>query len=120
MTMRKNKMNVCKKETIDVFYKKYKESKKNIFKRIADVLDTSRRREVSLNLSKLDSLKNVVDGSIVIVPGKVLGVGNTEKKIVVYAYSFSKTAKDKLKESAKNIVDFTKDSLDYKKCIIIK
>ncbi len=120
MTVKKNLKNIYKKEIIDLLYKAYKEKKKEVYKRTAEILDTAKRREVSVNLSKLDSLKNINDGSIVIVAGKVLGVGFTNKKIVVYAYSFSKTAKEKLKSNAKSLIDLTKDNIDVKKTVIVK
>jgi len=54
------------------------------------------------------------------VSGKILGVGTLNKKVTVYAYSFSKSAKEKLKTNAKNLLDFAKDKIDLKKAVIIK
>ncbi len=51
MTMRKSKMNISKKEVIDTFYKAYKDKKKDIYKKIADVFNTAKRREVSVGSS---------------------------------------------------------------------
>ncbi len=120
MAVKKDLMNIEKKETLDKLYTSFKSSKKEIYKKVAEMLSSSRRMTISVNLSKLQKLDNVKEGSIVIVPGKVLGVGDLNKKITVYAYSFSKSAKEKLKNNAKNMNDFAKDKIDFKKCVIIK
>jgi len=120
MAVKKDLMNLEKKQTLDNLYSVYKSSKKEIYKKVASMLESSRRNMISVNLSKLEKLNNVIEGSIVIVPGKILGVGNLEKKITVYAYSFSKSAKEKLDKNAKTFDDFTKDKIDFKKCVIIK
>lgn len=120
MAVKKDLMNIEKKHTIDGLYKAFKDTKKEVYKKVADDLNSSRRREIKVNLFKLQNLKNVVDGTIVVISGKVLGVGILDKKITVYAYSFSKSAKEKLKNSAKTLVDFSKDKIDFKKVIVIK
>lgn len=120
MAVKKDVMNIEKKQTIDNLYKSFKEKKKEVYKKVADDLNSSRRREVKVNLSKLQTLKNIKDDSIVVVSGKILGSGNLDKNIVVYSYSFSKTAKEKLKNNLKNLNDFSKDKIDFKKVIIIK
>jgi large subunit ribosomal protein L18e len=120
MAVKKDLMNIEKKQTIDSLYSAFKEKKKDIYKKVADDLSSSRRRNIKINLTKIESLKNVSDGSIVIVSGKILGVGTLNKKVTVYAYSFSKSAKEKLKTNAKNLLDFAKDKIDLKKAVIIK
>jgi len=120
MAVKKDLMNIEKKEMLDNLYLAYKKDKKDIYKRVAEILNSSRKNNVSVNLAKLEKLKNISDGSIVVVPGKVLGVGNLNKKIVVYAYDFSSSAKEKLSSSAKSLSDFVKDKIDYKKAVIIR
>ena len=68
---------------------------------IASVLSGSRRDKVSVNLDRLND--EAKDGEKIVVPGKVLSVGNVGKKIKVSALNFSENAKQKLKESK---VDF--------------
>ena len=53
-----------------------------------------RRKMCEVNLYKLE--KYCKDGEIVAIPGKVLGVGNLTKKLIVGALSFSKSAKEKI------------------------
>jgi len=69
-----------------------------------------KRHRVSVNLDKLNKLAN--DNESIIVPGKVLGIGNMSKKINISAISFSGNAKEKLKASKCSIVkieDMLKD-----------
>jgi large subunit ribosomal protein L18e len=51
------------------------------------------------NLSAISMVKEVKDGSIVVVPGKVLGQGQITKKIQISALSFSASAEEKLKKA---------------------
>jgi large subunit ribosomal protein L18e len=119
MTMKKDLMNIEKKGIIDLLYATSKQKKKEIYVRVAELINVSRRRENKVNLSKLQTLDVVKDGAIVIVPGKVLGSGILNKKITIYANSVSESTKLKYK-GIKSIKDFCKDSIDYKKAIIIK
>lgn len=66
--------------------------KKALWKRVAKELSRPRRKRVEVNLSKVDAFAN--DGSTVLVPGKVLGSGNMNKKITVAAFTFSRSARD--------------------------
>jgi len=119
MTIKRNSKNNQKKEIIGKLYVASKDKKKDVYRRIAELLEVSSRTNISVNLSKLEKLNNVVDDSIVVIPGKLLGTGTINKKIKIYAYSFSKTAKEKVK-SVKNLNDFTKDDVDFKKVVIIR
>lgn len=65
-----------------------------LWKRIAkDLSKPSRNRRV-VNLYKIN--KYARDGETIIVPGKVLSVGDLDKKVVVAAFTFSDEAKDKI------------------------
>jgi len=63
---------------------------------VASILSGPKNRYVKVNLNKIN--KEVKDGDIVVVPGKVLSLGEIEHKIKVVALSFSKQAEKKLKE----------------------
>ncbi|MEM0480654.1 MAG: 50S ribosomal protein L18e [Candidatus Aenigmatarchaeota archaeon] len=79
-----------------------KASKKNnakIWKYVAELLSRPTRRRVEVNLYKIN--RYAKDGDIILVPGKVLSIGEINKKITISAWSFSKKALEKLKE--KNI-----------------
>lgn len=119
MTIKRDSKNNQKKEVIGNLYMASKDKKKEVYRRIAELLEKPSRTNINVNLSKLEKLKNVVDDSIVVIPGKLLGTGALNKKIKIYAYSFSKTAKEKVK-SVKDLNDFAKDTVDFKKVVIIR
>ncbi len=58
-----------------------------------DIQKPTRQRRI-VNLYKID--KFAKDGETIIVPGKVLSVGNLSKKVTVAAMNFSGDAKEKI------------------------
>lgn len=70
-------------------------SKKNNLMDLAKKLSAPRRLHLNINLTELDN----VEGTKVMVVGKVLGSGNINKKISVSALGFSKQASEKLKSA---------------------
>lgn len=69
--------------------------KVNIWKAIAQNLEKPTRKHAAVNLYKIN--KFAKDNETIVVPGKVLGVGEISKNINVAAYRFSDSAKAKLK-----------------------
>src|SRR3989338_1675277 len=64
------------------------------WKRVAeDIQKPSRQRRI-VNLYKIDRFAQ--DGETIVVPGKVLSVGQLTKKVDVAAIMFSKEAKEKI------------------------
>ena len=63
---------------------------------VAHIISGPRRKKVSVNLDEID--KETKEGDTIVVPGKVLGQGEISKKIRIAALSFSKDAREKLKE----------------------
>lgn len=61
---------------------------------VAGMLSRPRRKRIELNLDQID--KEVKEGDVVIVPGKVLSQGEVSKKIKIAAMSFSESARNKL------------------------
>ena len=74
--------------------KKAKENKAEIWRDIAERLAVSKRRRIRVNVSKIN--RYTEKGDVVVVPGKVLGAGKLEHKVIVAAFSFSETAKNKI------------------------
>ncbi len=68
-----------------------------IWRRVRELIMKPRRRRISVNISKLN--RYTKEGDIVVVPGKVIGSGYIDHKIIVGAYSFSLTARNKLVEA---------------------
>jgi large subunit ribosomal protein L18e len=77
-------------------------SKKNKgWLRTAQMISTPRRKRLSVNLEEINQVAK--DGEIIIIPGKVLSMGEIDKKIKICALGFSQIALDKLKKSKTEI-----------------
>ena len=71
------------------------ESRKNSgWFRISEILSSPRKNRVEKNLSIINN--EAKDGESVVIPGKVLSVGEIDKKIKVIALNFSSSAQDKI------------------------
>ena len=70
-------------------------AKKNNLKEIASALACPTKRQVKINLGKLNKAKS----EVVIVPGKILSSGEITKKMKVYALGCSAVALEKLKKA---------------------
>src|SRR3989338_7586155 len=68
----------------------------SLWKKIAINLENSNQNKRVVNLYKLE--KTVRDGETVIVPGKVLAVGELTKPIKIAAFKFSQQAEEKIKK----------------------
>ena len=73
------------------------EQKVALWKRIASDLESPTRNRRVVNVYKID--QNSKPNETVIVPGKVLGMGELSKKVTVAAYSFSEDAKKKINDN---------------------
>ncbi len=71
--------------------------KKDSWKELAHKISIPRRKRTDLNLNEINFLAS--DDDLVVVPGKVLGMGNIEKKIKISALGYSENAKKKLKQA---------------------
>ena len=99
--------------------KKANEHDSAIWKRVANDLARPTRQRRIVNLYKLN--KNTKEGETIIVPGKVLGVGELNHKLTVAAWSFSGNALEKINKIGKaiQINDLIKESPKGKKIRII-
>lgn len=61
---------------------------------LASILSLPARKQIKKNLYEIE--KEAVEGKTVIVPGKVLGKGELNKKINIIALSYSSSALEKL------------------------
>lgn len=71
--------------------------KVGVWKAIAKELEKPTRSRRKVNLYKINKYSN--DGETAVVPGKVLSLGQIDKKVTVAAYQFSDAAKKKLSSS---------------------
>lgn len=74
--------------------KKSKEENVKIWKDIAWRLERPRRQRAEINVSKIN--RYTKEGDMIIVPGKVLGAGKLGHRVIVAAWQFSETAKEKI------------------------
>jgi large subunit ribosomal protein L18e len=84
-------------ETIQFLKKQGKEKKAGIWMSIAELLAKSRRKRITVNISRLN--KYTEKNDTVVVPGKVLGAGEIDHPITVAAFAFTQKAKEKIKKA---------------------
>ncbi len=75
----------------------FKEHKAPIWEVASRLLSRPGKTKVEVNLGRISRLAE--EGGALFVPGKVLGSGLIDKKVVVGAFSFSASARSKLKAS---------------------
>ena len=63
---------------------------------IAQIVSGSRRQYAAVNISQLQSQE---EGSIIVIPGKVLGNGDLTKRLRICAIYFSASALNKIKHA---------------------
>jgi len=68
-----------------------------IWLKASKTLSKSISRKPKVNVGKIDQLTN--KDSIVLIPGKVLGGGTVSHKIIIGAYSFTKSAEIKIQNA---------------------
>lgn len=76
--------------------------KKPLWRKVAEELSAPARKRPYINIYKIN--KYTKPNDIVIVPGKVLGIGNLDHPVTVVAYSFSKSAKEKILKAGGQIM----------------
>ena len=65
-----------------------------LWRRIANDLEKPTRQRRVVNIYKID--RHAKNGETLVVPGKVLGVGDINRKVRVAAFTFSRQALDKI------------------------
>lgn len=91
----------------------------NLWKRIAKDLSKSTRQRREVNIYKID--KYCREDETAIVPGKVLSMGELNKKITVAAWNFSNEAREKINKRGRAITiqELMKSNPEGKKVRII-
>ncbi len=88
---------------------------------VASALSGPRRNRININLEEID--KRAEDGETIVVPGKVLSLGDVSKKLKVVALGFSDKAKEKLlkaKCEVSNILEEIKSNPQAKNIKVLK
>jgi large subunit ribosomal protein L18e len=92
-----------------------------IWKRVAELLSNSARRRIEVNVGKIQKLAK--DGDVIVVPGKVLGSGTITKKVVVAAWRFTPSARQKIQSAggrAISIYDLLRENPKGSGVVIIR
>ena len=77
-------------------------NKAPVWKYVAVIMENAGSRWAEVNVGKLNRYAS--EGEIVVVPGKLLGAGQIEKKLTVAAFRFSGQAREKIeKAGGKNV-----------------
>lgn len=99
--------------------KKADEHGVNLWKRIAEDLERPNRKRRIVNLYKIN--KSTKDNETVIVPGKVLSLGELDHSVTVAAFDFSGSAADKINKVGKalSINDLMKEDPKGKRIRIL-
>jgi len=115
--MRENQLRLNLGSELD---RNYRKSKQKIWKSASKDILASRKNRPKVNVS--DISRNTKEGSRVLVPGKVLGIGKIDHKVTVGAFSFSDDARKKIAAiggSCLNISEFMKFSSSVKDVVLL-
>ncbi|MBW3020614.1 50S ribosomal protein L18e [Candidatus Woesearchaeota archaeon] len=97
MVKRTGPTNYQLKKLIIELKKKAIEEKAQFWKSIAKSLEKPARQRVIVNLARINKFSK--ENETIVVPGKILGDGDLDKKLNIVAFSFSESAKDKILQS---------------------
>jgi large subunit ribosomal protein L18e len=87
----RNKTNPVVIETINLA------KKQKAWLALAKIVSGSTRKYSAMNLDEID--KMAAAGEVIVIPGKVLGIGETTKKFKICALAFSASAMEKIKKN---------------------
>jgi len=97
MVKRTGPTNIELKMLIEKLKKKWLETKAPIWKDLAERLEKPTRKRIEVNVGRINRYAR--EGETIVVPGVVLGGGELEKKVTVFAWRFSSKAKEKIEKA---------------------
>ncbi len=77
-------------------------TKRRIWKKVSKKLSGPRRERIEANLYRIN--KKTVENDVIVVPGKVLGVGEIDHKLTIACLNCSKTARKKIETSGSKLL----------------
>ncbi|TFF98584.1 MAG: 50S ribosomal protein L18e [Promethearchaeota archaeon] len=77
-------------------------TKRRIWKKISRKLSGPRRNQVEANLYRIN--KKTKNNDVIVVPGKILGLGELNHKLTIACLTFSKSAKKKIEASGSKLI----------------
>ena len=106
--------------TVEELKRASRENDAPIWKSIAKRLEGPNRNWPVVNVSKIEY--NVSKNGKVVIPGKLMGGGTLSKKVTVSAYSFTKSAVEKIEDAGGKCMiynDFIKKNPSGKDVVVI-
>ncbi len=77
-------------------------TKRRIWKKVSKKLSGPQREKVEANLYRIN--KKTKENDVIVVPGKVLGVGEIDHKLTIACLNCSKTARKKIETSGSKLL----------------
>lgn len=77
-------------------------TKRRIWKKVSKKLSGPRRNQVEANLYRIN--KKTKNNDVIVVPGKILGLGELDHKLTIACLTFSKSAKNKIEASGSKLI----------------
>ncbi|MBD3195489.1 MAG: 50S ribosomal protein L18e [Candidatus Lokiarchaeota archaeon] len=77
-------------------------TKRRIWRKLSKKISGPKRNRVEANLKRINNKTKSND--IIVIPGKVLGVGELEHKLTIACLNCSKSAKQKILESGSELI----------------
>ncbi len=77
-------------------------TKRRIWKKLSKKLSGPRRNEVEANIYRIN--KKTKNNDVIVVPGKILGLGELNHKLTIACLTFSKSAKKKIEASGSKLI----------------
>jgi len=72
-------------------------TKRRIWKKVSKKLSGPRREKIEANLYRIN--KKTKENDVIVVPGKILGIGEIDHKLTIACLNCSKTARKKIETS---------------------
>lgn len=92
-------------KTLHFLRSRARELDAHVWRALAKKLEKSKHIRCVVNISRIN--RHSVEGEIVTVPGKVLGMGTLDHKVSVAAFRFSKKARSKIEEVGGKCLTFS-------------
>jgi large subunit ribosomal protein L18e len=77
-------------------------TKRRIWKKVSKKLSGPRREKIEANLYRIN--KKTKENDVIVVPGKILGIGEIDHKLTIACLNCSKTARKKIETSGSKLL----------------
>jgi large subunit ribosomal protein L18e len=77
-------------------------TKRSIWRKISKKLSGPKKNRIKANLKRINNKTN--ENDVIVIPGKVLGVGNLDHKLTIACLNYSKSAGEKIRKSGSRLL----------------